>query len=457
LLAVGAIVLAFMVLSLAITATGTARFAMAMGCRAEVGYAVGTVFDLAKALLPIALLILVARRAFFFFVIIGVAWLGLVTYSALATHATVSAAIGAIERSGSWKMEVRSEKKAELDAIQKRLGVLSQPAPPRPSKTLVEALTVEKVPPGVWRDSQECQSIRDSKYFQTACAKVLELRRELAVAQDYEQLDVQARELRQVLAGTPLVATSDPLPEAFAATLGRLLPLDGRVGVALLLTLVIEIMSCFGLASLRALREERGREDQPVRETHIGEDLGTAIKGRNRAAEKAHHEPSQILPISSLMAANTGVSPQLNATRDKRAEHPSNIVPISGAIRREPRVRNKTTLPFPSMGRDLSLTGNHVPDFARECLEPASGTSLSASELRATYEAWCTAHDHVPLSRQKLGADLTGLGFAKWKSCGLIRYRDLQLIANCVASSASCLKGHHRQLGRELINTRVRS
>ena len=75
----------------------------------------------------------------------------------------------------------------------------------------------------------------------------------------------------------PLVATSDPLPEAFAATLGRLLPLDGRVGVALLLTLVIEIMSCFGLAALRALREEKARENPPVRETLSATDLGTAI------------------------------------------------------------------------------------------------------------------------------------------------------------------------------------
>ena len=111
LITLGAIVLAFMGLSLAITATGTARFAVAMGYRAEVGYAVGAIFDFAKALLPVALLVLFARRAFLFFVIIGFAWLGLVTYSALATHATVSTAIAAIERSGSWKMEVRSEHK----------------------------------------------------------------------------------------------------------------------------------------------------------------------------------------------------------------------------------------------------------------------------------------------------------------------------------------------------------
>ena len=68
----------------------------------------------------------------------------------------------------------------------------------------------------MWRDSQECQSIRGSKYFQSACAKVLGLRRELA-----------GRKLRQELASTPLVATSDPLPEAFTVTLGRLLPFMG--------------------------------------------------------------------------------------------------------------------------------------------------------------------------------------------------------------------------------------
>ena len=110
-------------LSLAITATGTARFAVAMGYRAEVGYAVGAVFDFAKALLPVALLVLLARRAFFFFGIIGLAWLGLVSYSALATHATATTAMAAIEQTGSWKMEIRSDTTAELATVERRLEV----------------------------------------------------------------------------------------------------------------------------------------------------------------------------------------------------------------------------------------------------------------------------------------------------------------------------------------------
>ena len=308
----GAIVLAFMGLSLAITATGTARFAVAMGYRAEVGYAVGAVFDLRQGVAACRLTCTLARRAFLFFVIIGFAWLGLVTYSALATQATVSTAIAAIERNGSWKTEERSGIKAELAAVEKRLDVLSQPVPPRPTKSLIEALAVEKVPPGVWRDSRECQSIRDSKYFQSACTKVLNLRRELAAAKDYEQLDVQAGKLRQALAGMPLVATSDPLPEAFAATLGRLLPLDGRVGVSLLLTFVIEIMSCFGLAALRVIGDERTREAQSVRETqnrpHIGGDPGIANRDQDRATEMLPQGPSRIIPGSSLTTANVGIS-----------------------------------------------------------------------------------------------------------------------------------------------------
>jgi hypothetical protein len=86
-------------------------------------------------------------------------------------------------------------------------------------------------------------------------------------------------------------------------------------------------------------------------------------------------------------------------------------------------------MPPSSMRRGSSTIGNHVPEFVRQCLQPASGTSLGASELRATYEAWCADHDYEPLSQQKLGAELTGLGFERWKSCGLIRYKGLQLVA----------------------------
>ena len=63
--------------------------------------------------------------------------------------------------------------------------------------------------------------------------------------------------------------------------------------------------------------------------------------------------------------------------------------------------------------------------WSYEDCEPHAKISHEA----ATYEAWCAHNDYEPLSQQKLGAELTSLGFTKWKSCGLIRYRDLQLVA----------------------------
>ena len=79
--------------------------------------------------------------------------------------------------------------------------------------------------------------------------QVLELRRELAAAEDYERLSTHASELRQTLASSPIMATSDPLPEAFAATLGHLLRVDGGWAWRLLLTFIVEIMSCLGFAA----------------------------------------------------------------------------------------------------------------------------------------------------------------------------------------------------------------
>jgi hypothetical protein len=252
----------------------------------------------------------------------------------------------------------------------------------------------------------------------------------------YERLDARARELRQTLAAVPIVATSDPLPLAFAATLGRLVPLDGNAGVAALLTVVIEIMSCFGLAALRALREEKGRETgsngATVRLPQIDRPWpsGTTARDRDAAVQIVPAEPARWVPTSSLGAASVRVRPIVpQPTRGQQAEPPSNVVPMPGAKFRKPRGREALGKSLRSSRSGISVVGSHVMEFARERLQSAAGTSLGASKLRAAYEVWCAVHGHQPLSQQKLGAELTGLGFAKWKSCGLIRYRDLQLAA----------------------------
>ena len=77
----------------------------------------------------------------------------------------------------------------------------------------------------------------------------------------------------------------------------------------------------------------------------------------------------------------------------------------------------------------LPETGSHVPAFVQQRLQRAKGKSVSHEEARAAYEAWCAMHDYQPLSVPKFAAELKALGLEKWKSCGVIRYRNLNLVA----------------------------
>jgi uncharacterized RDD family membrane protein YckC len=430
LVGLGAVVLAFMALSLAVTATGTARFAVGMGYDATVGYAVGGIFDVAKDLLPVGLLALSMRRALGVAAILGVAWICLVTFSCLATHATVTTAIASIERTGTWKMEARSNDKAALTAVERQLAALSRPTPPRPSRTVREAFAAERVPANVWQDSQECKAIQDSTYFAKACAQVVQLRRELAAAQDYERLSARATELRKNLAQAPIVATSDPLPAAFSATVGRFLPLGGTEGVALLLTMVVEIISCMGLAGLTKLRG--GHSGKPAKGslTSPSEAVLQGERGSPPAIPRALPEArTPTLPKPSPMPAAPGQGRvRAHATREG-SNPPSNILPM----RPHPPYADAPNLsPARRQGGSLGELAQptaHVRKFIEERLRLTKGASVAFKELRAAYESWCAVHGHVLLSMPKLAAELKELGYGKRKSNGLIRYCDLQLAA----------------------------
>jgi hypothetical protein len=303
-----------MMLSLFVTATGTSRFALAMGYDARIGHVVGAVFEVAKEVLPVVLLALLCQRAIGTAVMLGTAWICLVAFSCLATHATVGTAISSIERTGTWKMEVRGNAKAELSSIEQQLAALSCPTPPRPVKTVQGALAGTSVPTGIWKDSQECANIQDSAYFVRACAQVVQLRKELAAAQDYERLALPAAELRKGLAEAPIVATADPLPAAFSATLGRVLPIGGTDGVALLLTVVVELISCYGLAGVAALYNTRQAREGG------GTPPPGSLTSHAETDRKAHPQPrAPTLPEPSLRTRKPSLG-SLASTNSRRRD-----------------------------------------------------------------------------------------------------------------------------------------
>src|SRR5262245_40703845 len=125
LVAICIVVVAFMALSLAVTAIGTGRFAVAMGYDVKAGYAVGGVFDLAKGFLLMALLALWGRRSLGLTAVFGIACACLVTFSWLATHATVSTAIGSSHRSHRTQRHLEDGGSRQH---QGRAGVIGAPA-----------------------------------------------------------------------------------------------------------------------------------------------------------------------------------------------------------------------------------------------------------------------------------------------------------------------------------------
>ena len=165
--------------------------------------------------------------------------------------------------------------------------------------TVQEALKAERVPPSVWQDSQECGRIQESAHFARACAQVVQLRSELAAAREYERLSLRAAELRKGLAEAPILATADPLPAAFSATLGRLVPVGGTEGVALLLTVVVELISCCGLAGIATLYRSREQHEG-------GADASNWLPHRRREGGQAIREGAS--PSASLMIFDFGNS-----------------------------------------------------------------------------------------------------------------------------------------------------
>jgi hypothetical protein len=159
---------------------------------------------------------------------------------------------------------------------------------------------------------------------------IVQLRRELAAAQEYERLLARATELRGRLAEAPIVATSDPLPAAFSPTLGRLLPLGGAEGVALLLTMVVELMSCFRLAGLSALF--RGRDEGSWGHRVRAPSQRWSLfpwKPRGGTAPATRQPPSlETLPKTSLRPVASGRVSVREPPSREASKSPSNILPM---------------------------------------------------------------------------------------------------------------------------------
>ena len=115
------------------------------------------------------------------------------------------------------------------------------------------------------------------------------------------------------------------------------------------------------------------------------------------------------------------------ASVEEASKSPSNVLPMRPGY---PSTGLPEGASLTAQGRIPEIDiSSHVAAFVRQRLETSNGSSLAAGELRVAYEAWCATQGHKPLSLPKFAAELKALGYDKWKSCGVIRYRGVRFAA----------------------------
>jgi hypothetical protein len=172
--------------------------------------------------------------------------------SLIVQHSSLTYSLQQIERQAMRKSEAHSDLRAELREIEDRLAAINAEKTPRPTTVIAWEIKTVVIPAGARRNSEDCTTPGDA-YTRKACAPLLDLRKELAEAEELERLEPRAVKLRKQLADSQIVASRDPASTSFELLVGTLLTkarvkkIDGTVGFPGLMILLLEMVSALGL------------------------------------------------------------------------------------------------------------------------------------------------------------------------------------------------------------------
>jgi hypothetical protein len=153
-------------------------------------------------------------------------WCLAVCLSALAAHATIYNALASADHAQAKKVETRANLVAAFEGVKAQLESLSK-SPPRPVKIVEQSLAWKPLLESVRRATRDCTRF-PTEGLHEACMEIIELRKELAVATEYERLSNRSEELRIQLAGLNIEAAQDSMPRSFDMSLGRWTSVDGK-------------------------------------------------------------------------------------------------------------------------------------------------------------------------------------------------------------------------------------
>jgi hypothetical protein len=302
------VVYAVVVLSAATDVYGFQRFAPALGLPAWAGslWVIPVKFVEWKFLTFALRLFKSGLPGKFIFPATVVAWCIAVLMSMLAAHSTVYNALASGERFRAKKVETRANLSAELDALKAQIASLSDPRIPRPVKVVEETLGWLALPEDVRRITRDCtRFVNDGQ--RDACKDKISLRKELVTAKEYERLSSSLSKLRSRLEGIDIEAAEDPMPRSFEISIGRLVNMDGKDGIAVMGMLILTLVSAlgpFGLDLIGRVKQDSLRAGPTSFVGGSAQEKGQGGQGAlmydeppNSSAKSAHngfaHEPAR--------------------------------------------------------------------------------------------------------------------------------------------------------------------
>ena len=389
---------------LAVSAAMNYRFGFSLGKTAldgEIYGAASAAADCFKALVPFFLFAAIRNRMWSQAVAAALVWTVVSAYS--MTSALGHAALNRLDTTGQRAVDANTYKDLRADSKRAQDQLTWIPAH-RPPETVSAELNVHKAQ-RFWLVTNECTDVK-GKSAREYCQQFHKLNAELASGVEAQKLETRITDIGTKLAraaGGSVMAEADPQASVLAKVTGVEIE-TVQTGLALLVALLIEIGSGFGMYVAFAYWRMHGHEPQAVAvsaSTANVAPLRTADRTLSLPpAEAVEVEEPAALPAPAQPPATARLGANDNRTPAKRL-----------------------------------LPDSDVQRFYREEVLATDGMSITLNDLYNSYCNWSEDQEKEPLAMPTFSREFRALGVRKEKIGGRVRYFDIALRSEQEAAS----------------------
>ena len=389
---------------LVVSAAMNYRFGFSLGktpADGQIYGAASAAADCFKALVPFFFFAAWRNRMWSQAFAAAIVWVVVTGYS--MTSALGHAALNRLDMSGQRAAATANYKDMRADTKRAQDQLTWIPAH-RPPETVAAELNVHKAQ-RYWLVTSECTDVK-GRSAREYCQQFHKLNAELASGVEAQKLETRISDIGTKLAkaaGGTVMAEADPQASVLAKVTGVELE-TVQTGLALLVALLIEIGSGFGMYVAFAYWRMHGPEPQAI---------AVSASTANAAPLRAADQTLALPPAEAVAAEETAALPA--------PAQPPATARLGANDNRTPAKR--------------LLPDSDVQRFYREEVLATDGMSITLNDLYNSYCNWSEDQEKEPLAMPTFSREFRALGVRKEKIGGRVRYFDIALRAEQEAAS----------------------